>query len=1295
MKCPKCRSDNPEGSKFCNQCATPLTAPQDKRLEMVKSTLPETMKNKILSAKIEGERKNVTVLFADVSGFTELSEKLDPEEVTDIINNLFKVLIAIVYEYEGTIDKLIGDCIMALFGAPITHEDDQERAVHTALEIMGALDKFNEEQKTNLSIHIGINCGLVIVGAVGSDLRMDYTVMGDTVNLAERLTETAKDEILVSESIYKKTSYLFEMNVLEPVTLKGKSEKIIPCRVIGKKGTPMRKRGIPGLYSSLVGRDKELKALKSALNHHLTGKAVAVSVIGETGLGKSRLIQEIGDYAGKKVEWLSGSALSYGKHFPCRIFQEQIRSFLEIAEFEIEGHEKLKRKAKILFKDKINEYYPYLCLFLSLNVPEHLQEKIKYLEPEPLKLQTFASVKALFRKIAKTTPLLLYFEDMHLIDSESIELLKFLLDGLKDDPIFFLFEMRPEKESGVNKIRKSIQKILKKGYSEIKLQALGINNAKTLVQNLLKIPGLSENVSSLIIKKSEGNPFYIEEIIGTLIDAKLLQMKNEEWDVVADISSFEIPDTVEAVIRARIDKLPTEVKEVLGIASVIGRSFLYKILSRVSEINNLEYSLNTLEERQFIMMKKSQTAVISPDTEYIFKHILTRDICYQGLLKKKRRQIHKKVAECMEDIFQEKIEDHYNILALHYYNANDFEKAYYYYKKAGDTEKELYRNNSAIECYTKSIEIHEMLFAEEENEKIAELLEKRGDVKELKAEYDSALKDFEKALKYYGGVEKKARVKSKIGNIFSNKSEYDTAILHYENSIELLKTIPEQPLLSEILIDYAKLLSRGRSDFKKSEKTIEQALSKIDKNKEPRIYAHGLNTLGGIYYRRGDYDRALEHRQKAMAIREELKDKRGIADGYINVGAVYYRKGQLNKALEFYKRSLEITEEIGYKWGIGQACRNIGLVYRVKGESNRALKYYKRCLAISEEIGNKSGIAAVFFNMGHIYLAGELDKALKYYKQCLAISEEIGNKGGIGQVSNNIGIVYRYKGGLDTALKYYKRYLTIAEEIGDKWGIGVATGNIGFVYFDKGELDKALEYGKKSLGLFEEIGYKGGIGLASQVIGCVHRERGEIKQALNCFERHLAIYETMGIQREISRAYLGIGSLYTEIQRFDDAREYLEKAEEIVKQTGGKIDLSEAYVNLAELNTIIKNYKPAADFAKRALSLAEETGAKTNKVLALRALGLALSQQKPEQALTYLKKSISIARKQNIKLELAKSLFELAKIMLETGNNIVVALQKLKEAEKIFKKAGAKGWMEKVDKLTKKRGESKTKFQNT
>ncbi len=1211
---------------------------------MNKRFIPNAKKKIINTSQIEGERKNVTLLFANISGLTTLSEKLPPPDFKDIIGNLLKILKEIVNRYEGTIDNFIGNCIMILFGVSIKHEDDPERAVYAALDIMSKLGRFNEEQGTNLSIHTGISSGAVVVCRDSSGSSKDYTVMGDTVDYAERLMLMAKEEVLVSESVYKSTVNLFEMNRLKPVGLKGETAGIIPYRVVGIREAPGSKHGLLQLSSPLIGRDKEFEMMKSVLDKVMKAKSAVLSINGEAGVGKSRLIDEFKKITKDKVNWLSGRCPSYGKGFPFWVFLEQIRSYLGVrdSDLDLQSRRKVGGKAESLFKERTDEYLPYLCIFLSIKVLEHLQEKVKYLDPESLRLQEFVSVKVLFRDIAKNKPLILYFEDMHWIDPESLELLKFLLDGLQDESIFFLFETRPEKKTGLYKIKESIQNIFKKRYNEISLRALDTNDAKRLIQNLLKIPEPPGELSSLVLEKSEGNPFYIEEIVRSFIESGVLKRDSGSWRVAKSISSFEVPDTVEAVIRSRIDQLPPEVQEVLGRASVIGKNFLCRILSSISKKDNLSKNLGFLEERGFIQRKTNSftAAQFSQDAEYGFKHILIKDVAYTGLSKKKKCEIHKKVAECVERIFREKIEDYYEVIAYHYFNAEILEKSYEYYKKAGDRAKKLYSNNVAIGCYAKAIEIHKKLFPEDEQESMAELFEKMGDVEEIKAEYDNAIKNYKVAFGYYRDIEKMAGIKRKTGHIFRQKGKYDSAFSNYEEAIRMLKNIPDSPVLSETLINYAFVLADGRNDYEKAQEMIERTLKKLDKIGENKIYARGLTTLGNIFLLKGDYEKILKHHEKALEIYGELNDKKGIVVTSNNIGNVYHDKGELDTALRHYKRGLATSKGIGYKSGIGAVSGNIGVVYGKKGEFAPALKYCKIYLSISEEIGDKMGV---------------------------------------GRASGKIGTIYFDRGDLDTALKYFKKYLTIAEEMGDKLGVSIVSGDIGSVYHDKGKFDRTLNYYKKSLAVAKGIGYKGGIGAAFCNIGIVYCSKGEL----------------------------------------NTSRKYLEKSKKILTKIGDKINLSSVYASLSDLDTVREEYETALTFSEKALSLAKETGAREKEVIALRVFGKALfevsrkqiedSRRKREEkgckmydvrcrlkdreqrkktipsqnlkkAISYLRQSIALAKKQKMQLEIAKSSYELARILADAGK-IKEAKREINSAKKIFKKSCAHSWLKKVKEI--------------
>ena len=1203
------------------------------------------MKNIDSPAQIEGEQKNVSVLFANIPEFTVTSEKSDSREVKDIKDKLFKSFIVIVYKYGGTVNKFIDNCMLVLFGAQVMHEDDPERAIYAGLDMMNAMEQFNEEHGTEFSLSIGINYGTVTVRTDSLDSGRDYKPMGDTVDYAKCLMEIAKDEILVSESIYKSTSYLFEMDIRKPVSIKKKLEIISPYRVLGMKAKPDSKHSTSTFFSPLIGRDKEFKIMNNALNSVIKKKSMVISINGKAGVGKSYLIREFKKVITDKVNWLSGRCLSYGKDFPFWVFLEQIRSYIGLRAFDLESESRKKvgGKAERLFKERKDEYLPYLCVFLSIKILEHLQDKVKYLDPKSLRLQEFVSIQALFRDIAKDKPLILYFEDIHWIDIESLELLKFLIDGLKDVPIFFLFETRPEQEVGSYNIRESIQKIFKKRYTKISLKTLNANDSKTLIQSLLQTPGLPRNVLSLIFEKSEGNPFYIVEIVRSFIESGVLKRDNGSWKLTKDISSFKIPDSVKTVIRARIDNLSIEAQEVLGIASVIGKSFIYKVLLSLTNRDDLRKILDFLEERDFIQRKDGTSAALqlSSDTEYLFRHILIRDVVYKGLLKKKRKEIHKNVAKCMEDKFGKRIKNQYEMIAYHYYQAEIYKKSYEYYKKAGDEAKRRYRNNIAIECYAKAIEIHKKIYQENKKENLAELFEKRGDIREIKAEYDKATKDYEDAFKYYKNIEKKSLIKGKIATIYRVKGEPESAVSCYEEAINLVEHIPESPAFFEILSHYEFYLGSLEADYSGKERITKQILKKIERTKDLQIRGRLLNILGTIFRSNNNYDKAIKYFKESQSTYKKLNDNVNSGRAFYNIGIIYHTKGELDTALKYYKKYLSSLKKTDDKITLGIVSCNIGILYCDKGENDNALKYYERYLKISEKIGYKKGIGVVSNLVGNVYYSkGELDTALKYYNKYLVISEEISNKYGTGTASCNIGVVYHDKSEFDIALKYFKTYLRIAEEMRFKKDQGIALDNIGTTYYNKGEFDTALKYFKKNLTLSEKIGYKTGIGIAC----------------------------------------LNIGGVYLEIKKYTDAKVYLERSKEILTEIGNWFYLSKVLTLLSDLNHSQKNYIKALRFAEKALSLATEIRSEKRNTYALRVSEKTFSEERSKQALSYIKKFYPM-EEHNMHFKNSRSLYEYAKTLKNSGK---VRKKYVNDATKTYKKLAKKDGIIKTKKPGKK-----------
>jgi class 3 adenylate cyclase/tetratricopeptide (TPR) repeat protein len=1092
------------------------------------------------AAKKRGsELKVVTVLFADIAGFTAASEKLDPEEISNIMNKCWDALDKIIIDFGGVINRHEGDRVLALFGAPEAHEDDPERAINAALAMLKEIEVFNRKFKNMLheplGLHIGINTGQVMAGVIGSRFSRDYTVMGDTVNIASRLEENANTgEILVSERTYKTAEPTFKFKRLASMKVKGKKDPIEVYKVLGVEKQPS-----PKIISKFVGRAKELNILEKAIGALKDGKSNIVFILGEAGFGKTRLIEEL-RVRNENISWFGARSLSYGTNISYLVFLELLRKIYEISESDSASSvkEKIIEKTQFLFPQEWQDIVPYVGDLFSIKFGNELDDKVRYLDAKALRFQIFLSVKRIFTAIAKQEPTVFVIDNLQWLDSTSLDLFEFILDLVRETASLFICSARLEKDTQWWEMKERLKDRYKKLTSEILLDRLDDKESKELV----KTGQIPDNLLREILSKSEGNPFYIEEIMRSISDVDYRSL------------SVEIPDTIYGAIAARIDRLEPAAKDVLQVASVIGRRFSYSILRHVlSEERGakgkklLDACIQYLQEREFIIGEQNE-----PEPRYAFKQRLIQEIAYDSLLKKNRREIHWKVGGVIEELYRDRLEDYYEVLAYHYYNSDDLKKALRYCEMSGDKAKGDYANQEAIDYYTKAIQL-----ASQKGKK-AELFEKRGDVYNLMANYDKTLGDYEASLRLYLKNKKKAQVERKIGNIFYAKGEFDVAISAYESSMQKLKN-EKSPELAEITVDLARASCEGRGKYESSLHMVEDALNTVRVEKNPDLVAKGYNTLGRIYWFKGDHDKALEN--------------------------------------------------------------------------------YETALAIYQELGDKARMGILFSNIGRVYLnEGSLDKAMEYFNRHAALSDEIGQRHWTGGNLRDIGNVYLYKGNLDESLECYTRALEISEEIGDKQLSGIVTSNIGYIHQERNDLDKALWYYMKALSMADKIGYK------------------------------------RGIAHVCSR----IGSLYSDKKDFGEALHYLRRAENVAIEVDDKSALSSTYINLAEMKLLMHKPDAAYEFADKALSIAKGRESKVREIQALRVLGKTnASIDRVEEAVKYLKDSISMAEKGGYDLEIAKSCFTLGLILKETGKD--EAQFYLKRAKTIFEKSGAQKWLKKLD----------------
>lgn len=732
MRCPSCHSENPEWARSCTICAAPLDMPASitglesaepfgQRLERL---VPKELAERLLATRGQAaaERRLVTLLFSDVQGSTTLAESLDPEDLLEIINGAFEFMIAPVYRYEGTLARLMGDAILAFFGAPIAHEDDPERACRVALDILAGAQDYaarlvRERGVRGLNVRVGINTGLVVVGEVGSDLRAEYTAIGDAINVAARLEAAAEPgTILISQETYELVAPLFDTMPLGPIQVKGRAEPVAVHRLLGTRRVSGKPRGIAGLHSPLVGREAELKALQEAIARLQVGAGGVVTITGEAGIGKSRLVAEAKNAcnvygsadasapAGSPhLQWVEGRCLSYGTSIAYLLWLDVLRALVGIAEEAAPptARDRLLARVRQLCPEHTADVYPYLARLLSLPLEPETEAALSNLAGQQLKAKTFQAVETVISHTAQQQPLVVVCEDLHWADPSSLELLQRLLALSGRVPVLWICLLRPVHRPPFLRIEETARRLVPQRYTSLSLAPLSPAESETLVGNLLRVGGLPSTLKERILQQAEGNPFYVEEILRSLIGAGAVAPDEARghWQAVRDVTEIAIPNTLQGVLMERIDRLGEDTKRVLQAASVIGRVFPYRVLQAIVEQKEeLVRHLAILQQEEMI---REHTRL--PELEFIFKHCLTQEAAYSGLLKRNRRVYHRRVATALEELFPERLDEMAGVLAYHWERAAVAGRAIDYLLRAGDQARALYAHQEAIGFYERAL----------------------------------------------------------------------------------------------------------------------------------------------------------------------------------------------------------------------------------------------------------------------------------------------------------------------------------------------------------------------------------------------------------------------------------------------------------------------------------------------------------------------------------------------------------------------------------------------------------------
>lgn len=994
MKCANCSFDNAADAKFCENCGKPLenncpncgkpvapnakfcrtcgyhlagtTAAPASRLADLQQAAPAALQNKMRDAraKLIGERKLVTVLFTDIVGSTALAEKLDPEDWGEIVAGAHRRVSEAVYRYEGTIAQLLGDGVLAFFGAPVTHEDDPVRAAKAALDIQTAIKQYAHELAANKRVdnflmRCGLNTGLVVVGNIGSDLHMEYLALGDTVNLAARMqSAAAPGTVLVADHTARWIKHAFDLESRGELEVKGKSEPVPAFRVIAPKVAPASARGIEGLDSPLVGREREMQTLQSCIDQLRRGQGQIISVSGEAGLGKSRLMAEVrktltkdggqqtdGDHSviglPSSVTWLEGRALSYESSTPYAPFIDLFSRLYQLRADEEDAakYDRIRDSIQRIAQNHL-ETAPFIGTILGIKLEGEDLERVRYLEPPQLREKIFQAVFHLFERLARKQPIVILLDDLHWADSVSIDLLERLMGLTSSAPAMILALFRPQRQEPAWRFHETAQRDYPHRYTAIALEPLDEASSRQLVANLLEIEDLPEKVRGLILKKAEGNPFYVEEVIRSLLDAKLVVRQDSHWRATREIETIQVPDTLVGVIGARLDRLDQESKRTAQTAAVIGREFQLEILQDISEAKpQLSDALETLQRRELIREKNHV-----PVPAYIFKHALTQETAYASLLMSKRREVHKRVAECLERLAPDRVND----IAWHFVQAQENTRALPYLVQAGERALREYSTQEAIAYFSRAAESAE---TSQETALARAAFEGLGSALMLTANAPRALQNYQTMMQYaqlHRDAPMLVSAHNKLAFVAMFGGDFENVEKHLHQAEQLARSAEDRPGLSEMFTIRCQICTAS-GDFETAVKYLREStqIGQALNRQEQVTYSltHTANTL--MFLTR--YDEAFAKAEEAMRMSEQIGDRAHEAELLtLTFPPLYIRNGDLDTARKLAEQGTSMALRIGSTMATTFGCWVQGIIARMRGEYQDAVDHFEQSLSAAK-----------------------------------------------------------------------------------------------------------------------------------------------------------------------------------------------------------------------------------------------------------------------------------------------------------------------------------------------------------
>lgn len=1039
--CANCGAAVRATDRFCASCGTPLQAV---------ATAPQAPSTSSASLQVGGharsllgeQRKVVTVLFADLSGSTPLAERLDPEELRGILASYFGALARQIQRYEGTIDKYIGDAVMAVFGAPISHEDDAERAINAAMAMQTSIARLNDDldrrHGVRLSLRIGVNTGEVVAGMLAGDVQSAYTVVGDAVNTAQRLESAAPlGGILVSASTRHLAIHSFEFEETAPLTLKGKAEPVVAYRVRRRRYEEISPEATP-----FVARSIELELLRDAVADAVQGRGRRIVVSGEAGVGKSRLVAELRAGLVAGIDRLVLRCTSFEQNSPYAAVGDLIRGTFLIHYTDDEAT--AERAIRAGFADR-GELLADLQLALLLDVLGY-PERARF-EPEAKRRMLVAILRRLLLVQTTRAPLVFVAEDLQWIDDASAGVLVELVPDVPQLSCLLICTAR----SGWAPPWPS---------ETIEVAALSDAEAHAFVETVFEVP-VQHALALTVLQRTGGNPFFIEEVIRELQSSKLLVERAGRMELRSD-AEVVVPATVRELLQARIDRLPDGPRRVLELAAVSGRTFWKRVVEQLAPDREIADDLAYLEHERLIA-----TRSVAPELTYTFRQALIQEVAYGMQLLSQRRATHGAVAEAIESLYPARLEEFVDVLAYHWDLDDNNAKALLWLVRAADRAKRLYANDEAVRLYRSALrraaDVDAGLGA-------ATILERIGEIQTLTGQYDDALATFAQAAEKLGDVHQVplARVRRWSALVMERKGAYEQALVVLDEALRLASSDATETAQVRLQLGHAHF---WRGEYAAAREHLAQAVGDAERAGADDVVAEGLKLLGNVANNEGDIRGAAQLYEKSRAAFERLQDVVGIADVRSNLGMIYRRLARWDDSLAEYQASLELRERVGHQRGIATSHNNIGEVYRTRGTPLLATPHYRRSIEILDSIGATADAGLVWMNLGSARIeAGDVEAGRTALGEAGRRLEAVGRTKFLPELNRALALAELKDGRLDAATEAAQRALRLAGDIHARHEEAMAQRVLAEIAIALGDGERARRLLDDSLATLRELG---------------------------------------------------------------------------------------------------------------------------------------------------------------------------------------------------------------------------------